>query len=206
MKKNHSIHLVLIILLGLLISPYAGSCQEKPSGHLFNGSYSGKNLDRLAFPIGGIGAGMFCMEGTGAISHLSVNNRPEVYNEPFAFAAISVKGLANGAKVLEAPVPTWKIFGREGTGNGGGGTTYGLPRFKNGSFLPRFPFATLELEDKDLPLQVKVLGWSPFIPTDEDNSSLPSGAMEYHFKNTSAEPAMVNHRLIVIDKYGEPAF
>jgi uncharacterized protein (DUF608 family) len=187
MKTKHSIHTLIIILLGSLLFSFSGLSQEKATGHQFNGYYSGKNLDRIAFPIGGIGAGMFCMEGTGAISHLSVNNRPEVYNTPFAFAAISVKGFENGAKVLEAPVPTWKLFGSGGTGNGGGGTTYGLPRFENGRFLARFPFATLELEDKDIPLQVKVLGWSPFIPTDEDNSSLPSGAMEYHFTNTSAK-------------------
>lgn len=177
-----------IILFLLLLFPFPVIGQEKASGHSFNGPYSGKNLDRVAFPIGGIGAGMFCMEGTGAISHLSVNNRPEVYNAPLAFAAISVKGFENGAKVLEAPVPTWKLFGPEGTGNGGGGNSYGLPRFENGRFLPRFPFASLELEDNDIPLEVKIVGWSPFIPTDEDNSSLPAGAMEYHFKNTSDKP------------------
>ena len=32
-----------------------------------------------------------------------------------------------------------------------------------------------------------ITGWSPFIPTDADNSSLPVGALEYHFKNTSAQ-------------------
>jgi uncharacterized protein (DUF608 family) len=186
MKMNHVFKVLMIILLGSLLAPFSGFSQEKASVHQFNSYYTGKNLDRVAFPIGGIGAGMFCMEGTGGISHLSVNNHPDVYNTPFAFAAISVKGIENGAKVLEAPVPTWKLFGTGGTGNGGGGTL-GLPRFENGKFLPRFPFATLELEDKDIPLQVSVTGWSPFIPTDEDNSSLPSGAMEYHFKNTSAK-------------------
>lgn len=187
MKKPDSIQFIILILMGSFFFSFSGFCQEKNTPHSFNSDYAGKNLDRIAFPIGGIGAGMFCMEGTGAISHLSVNNKPDVYNTPFAFAAISVKGFENGAKVLEAPVPTWKLFGTGGTGNGGGGTTSGLPHFENGRFLPRFPFATLELEDKDLPLQVKVVGWSPFIPTDEDNSSLPSGAMEYHFKNTSAK-------------------
>ncbi len=156
-------------------------------GRQFNGDYSGEYLNKVAFPIGGIGAGMFCMEGTGAISHLSVRNRPEMYNEPYAFAAISVKGLENGAKVLEAPVPAWKLFGPGGSGNGSGNRSYGLPRFGSGRFLPRFPFATLDLEDKDIPLQIRVVGWSPFIPNDEDNSSLPVGVMEYHFKNTSSK-------------------
>ena len=185
--KNNRILPSVIVLIATLFLSFSAFSQEKNPGHAFNGPYAGKNLDRVAFPIGGIGAGMFCMEGTGAISHLSVKNFPDVYNAPLAFAAISVKGLENGAKVLEAPVPTWKLFGSGGTGNGGGGNSYGLPRFEKGSFLPRFPFATLELEDADIPLKVTVVGWSPFIPTDEDNSSLPVGAMEYHFKNTSAK-------------------
>ena len=42
----------------------------------FNTPYSGAFLNRLAFPIGGIGAGMFCLEGTGAISHMSIRNKP----------------------------------------------------------------------------------------------------------------------------------
>ncbi len=174
--------------------------------HRFNSCYTGKYLDRIAFPIGGIGAGMFCMEGTGSISHLSVKNKPEIYNEPFAFAAISVKGVINGAKVLETQVPTWKLFGPGGTGNGGSGKSYGLPRFEKGEFLPRFPFATLKLEDKDIPLKIEIQGWSPFIPTDEDNSSLPAGAMEYHFKNNSVKPVEAvfswNARNFIAEKNG----
>lgn len=188
MKISNLIPLIIVLLAGtILLSFSSEKISSEDSGHKYNSYYAGRNLDRIAFPIGGIGAGMFCMEGTGAISHLSVNNKPEIYNEPFAFAAISVKGIENGAKVLEAPVPSWKLFGAGGTGNGGSGRDYGLPRFEKGRFLPRFPFASLVLEDKDIPLHVEVLGWSPFIPTDEDNSSLPCGAMEYHFKNKSAK-------------------
>ncbi|MEP6596685.1 MAG: hypothetical protein ABJA71_12100, partial [Ginsengibacter sp.] len=40
--------------------------------HKYNSTYTGEYLNRIAFPIGGLGAGMFCMEGTGAISHMSV--------------------------------------------------------------------------------------------------------------------------------------
>jgi uncharacterized protein (DUF608 family) len=188
MKKRNSVRVIIALLSGLIIY----SCSvEKPKNdadkHVFNGDYTGKYLDRVSFPIGGIGAGMFCMDGTGSLSHLSINNKPEIFNEPFSFAAISIKGLKNGAKVLEAQVPEWKMFGPPGSGNGGAGRNYGYPRFKNGRFLPRFPFATLKLEDSDIPLAVEVTGWSPFIPTDADNSSLPAGAMEYKFKNTSAK-------------------
>jgi uncharacterized protein (DUF608 family) len=187
MKKHCPVLPALLILASTFLLSCSGE-KGKPDSdsHRFNGDYTGNYLDRVSFPIGGIGAGMFCMDGTGSLSHLSINNRPEIFNEPFSFAAISVKGLKDGAKVLEAQVPEWKMFGPPGSGNGGAGRNYGLPRFKNGRFLPRFPFASLMLEDSDIPLAVEVTGWSPFIPTDADNSSLPVGAMEYKFRNNSA--------------------
>jgi len=157
--------------------------QDRP----FNGSYSGRYLDRVAFPLGGIGAGMVCLEGTGAMSHVSLRHRPEVYHEPLVFAALHVKG-APTARVLEGPVPTWKIFGAGGTGNGGHGRSYGLPRFAEAEFLARFPFATVALATPDLPVKAEITGWSPFVPGDADRSSLPVAALEYRFTNTGSEP------------------
>jgi uncharacterized protein (DUF608 family) len=157
----------------------------KKTGREYNGAYTHEYLSRVAFPMGGIGAGMICMEGTGAISHVSIKNKPDIFNEPETFAAVAVKGMKNGAKVLEGPVPDWKKFGRLNAGNGSEGSTTGLPRFRNASFLARFPFGHLDISDEDLPLKIKITGWSPFIPTDDNNSSLPVAAMEYHFVNTS---------------------
>ncbi len=154
------------------------------SKHAYNESYTGEFLNRIAFPIGGIGAGMFCLEGGGAISHMSIRHKPEVFNEPGLFGAIYVKGIKNGAKIVEGPVPDWKKFGQPGAGNGSGGAITGLPHFQQAIFKARFPFATIDLTDTDIPLKVQITGWSPFIPTDQDNSSLPVGALEYSFMNT----------------------
>jgi uncharacterized protein (DUF608 family) len=178
-----------IYLLTILL-PLVYSCNNSTVGtdgttsRGFNEKYTGKYLEHIAFPIGGIGAGMICLEGTGAISHVSVYNKPDVFNEPCMFAAISVKGFDNGAKVIEGPVPDYKVFGRPLTARGAPRTSYGLPRFENAEFEARFPFV-VNLNDVDLPLKVTVTGWSPFIPLDEDNSSLPCGALEYTFLNTS---------------------
>ncbi len=151
----------LLIVLAVFIF---ASCQQKnqiSKERVFNSEYNGENLNRLAFPIGGIGAGMFCIEGTGAISHVSVRNHPEVYKEPFMMAALSVKGLENGAKVLEGPVPDWKVFGNPNTGNGAGEKSYGFPHFEKASFETKFPFGNIKLQDSDIPMEVSVTGWSP---------------------------------------------
>jgi len=177
--------LTLLALFNVAILFPGKAMSQNSEGREFNGKYQKEYLDKIAFPIGGIGAGMFCLEGTGAISHVSLRHHPDVMNEPYTFAAIYVKGVENGAKVLEGQVPTWKLFGPAQSGLGRGDKTYGLPRFEKAVFQARFPFATVDLKDKDMPLAAKITGWSPFIPTDADNSSLPVGVLEYQFTNTS---------------------
>jgi uncharacterized protein (DUF608 family) len=130
---------------------------------------------------------MFCLEGTGAISHMSVRHRPDVFNEPGIFGAICVKGVQYGAKVLEGPVPDWKKFGKPDAGNGSAGSIFGLPRFRSAEFETKFPFGIITIADKDIPLKVTIQGWSPFIPGDADNSGLPVGALEYNFTNTTTK-------------------
>ena len=176
----------LVLLIGSCTT--GGVTQKDVSERAYNGSYTGDNLNKVAFPIGGIGAGMFCLEGTGSISHMSVRNTMDFFNEPCMFAAVTVKGEENTAKILEGPVPDWKTFGGPRTGNGLGGTSYGFPRFRDVSFHARFPFGIVTLSDEDMPLDVEITGWSPFIPGNADDASLPVGALEYHFKNFSHEP------------------
>jgi hypothetical protein len=118
----------------------------------FNQAYTGEHLDRIAFPMGGIGAGMVCLEGGGSLSHLSLRHHPEVFNEPLCFAALCVKGeRENLARVLEGPVPRrkplfpWGEAIVVGSGSGAPARSYGLPRFEEARFEARFPFARVSL-------------------------------------------------------------
>jgi uncharacterized protein (DUF608 family) len=159
----------------------------------YNGPYRGEELNHVAFPLGGIGAGMVCLEGTGALSHVSLRGQPDVFHEPMMFAALCVAGREKTARVLEGPVPAWKHFfpwdGKyAGAGNGGSGKTYGLPRCAEAEFAPRFPFARVTLADPKIPLAMEITGWSPFIPGNAGDSSLPVAALEYRFTNPAAPP------------------
>jgi len=150
-----------------------------------NRVYKGKYLSHVAFPMGGIGAGMICLDGNGGLSHVSIENQPDVFNEPCTFSAVCIKGETNTARVLEGPVPMRKVFGLPNAGNGRPGTKpLGLPRFGDAQFEVRFPFAMVTLTDSKLKLAVTITGWSPFIPGDADRSSLPVSALEYRFLNT----------------------
>ncbi|MBN2882105.1 MAG: hypothetical protein JXN10_01140, partial [Clostridia bacterium] len=155
--------------------------------------YEGDSLRHIAFPLGGIGAGMICIQGSGMLGNFSIENSPDIHLEPNVFSAICIKGVGkNNARVIEGQVPYHKIFGHpviggnghNGTGNGLEGKNYGLPRFRKNNFSSRFPFAMIDLQDETMPVDVSIKAWSPFIPLDADSSSLPVAILEYTFKNT----------------------
>lgn len=152
--------------------------------------YTGHNLDHIAFPIGGMGAGMFALQGTGSLGSFSLKNKPDINNDPNIFAAIHIKG-AGDTHIIEGQVPKFKIFsGTANTDNWHGmgrKKNYGFPRFKQCSFSSRFPFANIELKDDILPLDITVEGFSPFFPGNSFDASLPFGAIEYTFINRSEQ-------------------
>jgi len=150
--------------------------------------YKGKELEWVSYPLGGLGAGMLCMEGSGSIGSVSVRNSPDLPNEPFMYSALTIKGKEPITKVLEAPVPNRKIFAFEGEkAHGTTRQAYGLPRFRNGEFTAQFPFANIHLKDDKMPVDVNIEAWSPFIPGDEDASGMPFAAMEFTFENKTDE-------------------
>ncbi|MBO4548542.1 MAG: hypothetical protein J5758_04930, partial [Abditibacteriota bacterium] len=153
-------------------------------------TFEGKYTEHISYPLGGIGAGMLCIEGTGAYGSVSLRHHPDLYNEPYMYAALTVKGRCS--KVLEGPVPDRKVYGAgvrgfTGAGNGFPGKSYGLPRFRSCRFSSQFPFAYIELEDEAVPVRCAIEAFSPFIPGDEDDSSLPFAAAAYSFENPGRE-------------------
>ena len=66
----------------------------------FNSPYEGSHNTFIAYPLGGIGAGMICMEGTGALSHVSLWHKPSVNYEPMVMAALTVKNDSGNASLV----------------------------------------------------------------------------------------------------------
>ena len=59
------------MMIGVFLAGFECSWTQaaEQSSWKFNGAYTGRHLNRVAFRIG---AGTLCLEGTGAISHMSV--------------------------------------------------------------------------------------------------------------------------------------
>jgi len=161
-------------------------------------TYSGDRATQVALPIGGIGAGTVCMNGYGGLQDFSIRTRPETTAMPegftanspeAAFAVLHIKGSDSVTKLVEGPFPPFKIFdqGLQGQGLRRGGFE-GFPRFAKCEFKGEYPFGEASLSDPAIPIQVKVTGWNPFIPLDDQNSGIPCVILEYTLRNGSESP------------------
>lgn len=163
-------------------------------------TYEGDNLNLVAFPLGGIGAGCVSMAGTGKLVDWEIFNQPNKGYQP-RHSFLSVWAKAEGKepvfKVLEGQLrermdgPLYLARGmfHEGHGIGPQQTqAAGLPRMRNAKFTGRFPYAQVELSDPSLPLVATIEGWSPFIPGNSRESSLPAAVLEVTLRNTSDKP------------------
>ena len=70
-------------------------------------TYTGRNLDEIAFPLGGIGAGMVTLGGWGQLRDWEIRNRPAKGSTvPEAFFTIQTRVGKNApiTKVIQGPV------------------------------------------------------------------------------------------------------
>lgn len=165
-------------------------------------TYEGQSLNQIAFPLGGIGTGCISLSGTGKLIDWEIFNNPNRGFYPdFSFLSIWAQeaGMKPVFKVLEGQLrgslegPRY-IPGREDSlafGNGEGPRqtqAAGLPRMRQCRFKGRFPFAEVELTDRSLPLAVSIEGWSPFIPLNSRDSSLPVAVLNVRLTNIGRSP------------------
>lgn len=154
------------------------------------------HLYRVALPMGGIGTGSVSLSGRGELCDWEVMNIPnkgclgdECGATGRSFFAIRAKGAkVNACRMLAGPVNEWEYLNSEGQPV----PQAGLPRFDDASFDGAFPFGVVHLKDPGLPLRVDIRGFSPFVPGDSAESSLPVASLEYVVENTSDEPLEVS--------------
>ena len=58
---------------------------------------------------------------------------------------------------------------------------------RKAAFKGRFPFAKVTLKDPGMPLEATIEGWSPFIPGNDRESSLPVACLTISLKNVAAK-------------------
>jgi len=172
-----------IILFAAIV---AVSCLKQEDYHI-DITYTGAQLRYIGCPLGGIGTGNILLNGYGAIQDFEIFNKPAMNGDPpnMTFFSLYAKSMGHDpvVRVLEGefldeyPDP----FGipRQRLG--------GLPRFREATFHNAYPMVHIDLLDEAVPLEVSQSAWSPFIPGDTKNSSIPAAVVEWNLANSGEE-------------------
>jgi uncharacterized protein (DUF608 family) len=167
-------------------------------------TYTGRHLEMIAFPLGGVGTGSISLGGRGQLRDWEIFNRPDKGRSPrYAFASIwARRGTAKPvARVLEARLmPPYASTAGLGPNN-----APGLSRLEGATFTGEFPLAHIDFTDTRLPVRVSLDAFSPFIPLDADASGHPAAVLRYRVRNPGTTPATVSIAFTVDNPVGSNA-
>ena len=141
----------------------------------------------VAFPLGGVGTGNVSLGARGDLRDWEIFNQPAKGNRlPNSFFALRVQTGDDApiTKVLEGPIqpPHDLSHGYHP------GTNAGLPRLEGTTFYGEYPFATIDFDAPDLPVQIQLEAYTPLIPLNPDDSGIPCAIFTYTLTNTASQP------------------
>jgi hypothetical protein len=134
--------------------------------------YRGADLERIGMPVGGMCAGQLYLGGDGKLWHWDIFNRrigtgPDHYAKPMMPASPFEHGftlrLTTGGQTRQWPL------------EGG--------HWRDLSFIGEYPIGFVQYADADCPARVSLEAFSPFIPLNTDDSSLPATVLEFSVQN-----------------------
>jgi len=138
--------------------------------------YRGGELEKIGMPIGGICSGQLYLGGDGRLWHWDIFNRlvstgAEHYANPMEPASPIEQGFA--ILVRHGGQRQVRTLDHKG--------------FGEVSFIGEYPIGYVDYRDGSLPLTVSLEAFSPFIPLNVRDSSLPVTVMRFTVKNTGNE-------------------
>lgn len=158
--------------------------------------YSKEYTSAITFPMGGIGAGCISLAGNGRLVDWEIFGRPDK-GRCNGFSHLAIRAEKDG-KVLDIrvlngdlppaytgePNPPQRYrgfgFGPEEE------TLCNWPHFREHTFNGTFPVAEVEFDgEASFPGKVALTGWSPFVPGESRDASLPAAFLEVEVENTT---------------------
>jgi non-lysosomal glucosylceramidase len=135
--------------------------------------YRGRDLDSIGMPIGGICAGQLYIGGDGRLWHWDIFNQHVSTNASHYAKPMAVSSPVEQGFTLRV-----------------GDRTLALDRtgFADVAFRGQYPIATVNYRDGRVPLAVTLEAFSPFVPLETTDSSLPATVMQFTLRNTSTAP------------------
>ena len=136
--------------------------------------YQGKDLQNIAMPVGGICAGQVYLLGDGRLSYWDIFN---LYKFSGYGAAHYQARPGKVVDVSQGFAICWK--------EEGGLHLRHLEQkgFREVTFRGEYPLAFVTYRDPEVPVEVHLEAFSPFIPLNEEDSALPATILEYRLIN-----------------------
>ena len=134
--------------------------------------------------LGGIGTGNISLNANGAFCDFEVMNHSDKgLKIPYTFFSLWCRGEGEkpGAYVLETKPTEINTM----AGGYPSGCLYGLPRMDSCTIRTRYPFYEYEFHKKNLPLDIRMEAYTPFIPLDVKDSGIPGFRISYTVTNRS---------------------
>ena len=156
--------------------------------------YKEEKTREISFPLGGIGTGCVGLAGNGQLVDMEIFNRPNKGSHA-GMSHFAVKAEAEG-NLLDARVingdsfkPYTGKYNRPHFNSYGFGSDRaslsGIPHFRSCDFKGEFPVAELSFSEEKFPGTLTMTAFNPFIPCNEDDSSIPGAFFEFEIENTA---------------------
>ena len=150
-----------------------------------------RNARAARFLLGGIGTGNISLDQNARLRDFELFSRANKgFGSPYTFFAVRTQSPSGQvhAKALESQLPPPFDFSHGAFPLDIGG----LARFRHSEMTGNYPFVDFKLTDEKMPIEAGLLAFTPLIPLNTDDSSLPVAVLRYRVKNTSAEPLTVS--------------
>jgi uncharacterized protein (DUF608 family) len=145
-------------------------------------------LQHIGMPIGGLFNGTLYLGGDGRLWLWDVFNCAV---EGILPRQVEYKGQSlptrNGANYVSPAPPTSPLDQGFAVRIDGKVRSLDHTGFANISFEGRYPIGRVSYRDKDCPVRIELEAYSPFIPLNTSDSSLPATVMSYTIKNESGK-------------------
>ncbi len=137
--------------------------------------YSGENLGAISFTVGGIATGAIQTDGKARLATWQIFNNYTQARVPESFFALRVKsGTRNVVRALQTePVGPFAAM-------------------KSLSFRGEYPFAWYDFADPAVPVRVSMEVFSPLVPMNVKDSSIPCAVFRLTAENSTGSPAEVS--------------
>ncbi len=134
-------------------------------------TYTGEYLEAIEFPIGAFGGGHLILDGTGKLKYWKIFNNNNLAYVPYSFFAVRAK--MKGGKTIVRALQT------DSAGK--------FPPMQDLKFQGEYPFAKLRYVDSEIPAEITMEAFNPFIPMELKKSSIPCAIFSLTALNPTSE-------------------